>query len=278
MRIPILSAALALLTAVPAAAQEVRGIVFAAQQFEDGSGFIEPAFLVSEYGLIAPVWELSDSVVAAFEARWLREGRRYGLYKRGVPAGSAQVITPQAAACEGAGATAAFTGERRLPAEWSGLAVEGLPAQAGAPWLREVTAAERGALDRLAAALFAAHGIDDLPERESVDTMRAALLFRANARPVLVASYEAGGGSGTAAMLIIAEERQAGYRPAYAWFHHGIEAQVETRELVDALDVDGDGMPELVVRNGFYEDWTYSVLSRTPEGWIDIYTGGANGC
>jgi hypothetical protein len=54
-----------------------------------------------------------------------------------------------------------------------------------------------------------------------------------------------------AAVLVIAEDTQNGYRPAYAWFHRGTDDAVESQELVDAADLDGDGQAELVVRHGF---------------------------
>lgn len=264
----------------PAAAQDAPGIVFTAQRMEDGSAIVEPVLLLNGDALLEPMWEWSDSAVATFNARWLQPGRRYGLFARGERIGEATVVAPEEQGCAELLASATLAMERRLPAEWEGLAAHGLPQQAGAPWLRDANAAEKRALDRMAAALFEAHGID-VAARTVGDTTAATLLVGGNARPVLVGTYRLRTDEPVfrqAALMVVAEEGRNGYRPAYTWFHEGVVDDVESRRLVDAADLDGDGMPELILQAGYYESWDFRVVMRTEAGWRQVYHGGGGGC
>jgi hypothetical protein len=273
--------ALTLATSVPAAAQvNARGVVFAVVQSEDGEGVLEPVTVLVPHGFTMPLHEMSDSAMQAFNARWLATGRSYPVLSRGERVGSIAVRTPDEPACMGLTARGTFSMRPAPAIGWQALAGDGIPEQAGAPWLRAPTPAEKRALDGMAAALFRAHGID-VAARTEGDTSAAALLVHRNARPVLVASYRLDAQSPVfrrAALLVVAEEGQDGYRPAHAWFHEGVEASVEAQELVDAADLDGDGMPELVVRTLYYESWDFTILRRAEHGWMPVYRGGGGGC
>ena len=285
MRLAILAAitALVLVPAGAAAQEEARGILFATQRMEPdedgGDAVLEPVVLLWEDGiLVEPPYE-GDEVVA-FNASWLAVGREYGVLSAGVPAGRVRVTTAEAPACAGLGARGTLQGGPRPPEGWQGLAGEGLPEQAGAPWLRAATRAERRELDRMAAALFAAHGTD-LAAITRADTTVSTLVVHPNARPILVGSYRLADDRDVLrqwSTLIIAEDGEEGYRPLHAWFHGGLADQVEWRALVDAVDLDGEGMPELVVRNAYYESWDYLILQRIPAGWTELYRGGGGGC
>lgn len=275
--------ALALLAGPAAAQEEARGILFATQRIEPdedgGDAVLEPVVLLwADDILVQPPYE--DDEVAAFNARWLPTGREYAVLSAGVAAGRVRVTTAEAPACSGLGARGTLQLRTRPAEGWQGLAGEGLPEQAGAPWLRAASAAERRELDRMAAALFAAHGTD-LGEVTRADTTVSALVVHPNARPILIGSYRMADDRDLLrqwSTLIIAEDGERGYRPLHAWFHGGIVDDVESRALVDAVDLDGEGMPELVVRNAYYESWDYIIYRRVPAGWMALYRGGGGGC
>lgn len=275
--------ALALAAAAPAsaAAQQEPSILFLVQRMQDegeADAFIEPVAFVHENGYEDPVFDMDENAWAAFDAQWFPAGRRYGVLSRGMQAGTATVVEPMEQGCGGLGARVTVAGLR--PGVQRALAGQGLPAQNGAPWMREPTRDERRTLDRMAAALFAAHGTD-VAGRTEADTSVATVLFHRNARPVLVGSYALKTDDVVmrqAAAFIIAEEGQDGYRPAYARFHEGRVPDFLRSELLDALDLDGDGMPELVLQNAYWESWDYSILTRDEHGWMESYRGGGGGC
>ncbi|HEU4884361.1 MAG TPA: hypothetical protein VFT45_19045 [Longimicrobium sp.] len=265
----------------PAAAQpDVRGILFAVGVSDDGGALLEPVANLLAEGFMQPPDDPESDDMARFYARWMRPGTRYEVLSRGERIGTATLREVRDGGCFGMALPGTLDTGRTLNEGWQGLAGEGLPEQRDAPWLREVTAEEKRRLDRMAAALFDAHGIR-VAERTRGDTATAALIGHPNARPVLVASYALKTEDALfrqAALLVIAEDGDDGYRPAYAWFHEASEADVESRELIDAADLDGDGQAELVVRNGFYESWSFTILTRSPMGWVEVYSGGGGGC
>jgi hypothetical protein len=263
-----------------AGAQEVRGIVFVASSEADGTAILDPVANLLADGFMAPGDGLDADSAGAFNQRWMASGRRYDLLSRGERINGVTLTGVEEGGCSESIARGRFDVRGTLSEGWEGLAVEGLSEQRDAPWLRDATSAERRELDRMAAALFDAHGIY-IAGRTQGDTATAALIGHPNARPVLVASYALAtvdALSRQAALLVIAEDGQDGYRPAYTWFHDAWEGDVESRVLVDAADLDGDGQAELVIRNGYYESWSYTILQRTPAGWVEAYHGGGGGC
>ena len=273
-------AALALAMAAPAAAQESGAILFVVQHLEveePEDVMLEPISLVHQEGYDDPMG-MHEEEAGAFDAKWFPAGRRYPVLSRGQSAGTVTIVRPEEPACGGLGAVGRLAPGRA--GNWRGLAGQGLPEQRGAPWLREATAQERRTLDRMAAALFAAHGID-VAARPEGDTSVATVLFHRNARPVLVGTYTLSSDDEVmreASAFIIAEEGQDGYRPAFVSFHEGRIPDRQSRDLLDAADLDGDSFPELVLQNLYWESWDFSILTRDEHGWVEAYNGGGAGC
>jgi hypothetical protein len=265
----------------PAAAQEPRGILFLLYSGQEGTGILVPVAVLGEHGYDAlPARGGVDGTLGDFQARWFPAGRRYEVLRHGERAGTATVVQQIHEPCGNpdAEATLALTGGSR-PVPWQALAGEGLPEQLDAPWVRASLATERRVLDGMAAALFAAHGIDGAGRTSTVTT--ATLLFGAIARPVLVGTYTLTAGHPLprqASAFIIAEEGQDGYRPAFTDFHEGLAPDHRQLTLIDAADLDGDRFPDLVLENQFWQRAEYSILTRGDNGWWTAYRGGASGC
>lgn len=114
-----------------------------------------------------------------------------------------------------------------------------------------------------------------------------ATVFQGPNRSILVASFAANtinkeSGydlSVTHAAFLVAEKfGDASYGATFRWFHAGEEAQVETQDLVDILDVDGDGEPEVITQFGYYEAVEYHVYRKTKGKWVDSYKQFGAGC
>lgn len=281
MRNPIFAVLTAGLFAAstPAAAQEPRGIVFGLFPGRGDNGLLVPVAVLGERGFDPLPARGGDGTLTEFTSRWLPAGRRYEILHHGERAGTATVVQWIRDPCSNpnAAATLALTGTRRPPLR--ALAGEGLPEQRGAPWVRESHPEERQVLDRLAAAMFAAHGVEGAGRTSTVST--ATVLFGGTARPVLVGTYtlrvEHPGGR-KASAFIVAEEGQDGYRPALTDFQEGLAPDHRQLTLIDAVDVDGDGLPEMVLENHYWQWSEYSILSRGEEGWITMHRGGRAGC
>lgn len=81
-----------------------------------------------------------------------------------------------------------------------------------------------------------------------------------------------------AAFLVAEKFGEASYGATLRWFHAGEEAEVETQDLVDILDIDGDGEPEIITQFGYYEAVEYHVYRKTKGKWVDFYKQFGAGC
>ena len=53
---------------------------------------------------------------------------------------------------------------------------------------------------------------------------------------------------------------------------------LSTPEFVGQLDLDGDGIDEVILRNSYYESWDYSIYGKKQGVWKKLHQGGGGGC
>lgn len=81
------------------------------------------------------------------------------------------------------------------------------------------------------------------------------------------------------AVFIIAEKSGNGpYKPTYTWFHAGSDSSLQTQDLLDVLDIDGDGIPEIVTEFGYSEAVEYHVYRKENGIWVDYFKNFGGGC
>lgn len=73
------------------------------------------------------------------------------------------------------------------------------------------------------------------------------------------------------------QSAQAG-KPALVWFHHGSEAEYADRKFVDQVDIDGDGVSEVIAGGSYYESNDYIIYKKQAGSWRPVYQGGGGGC
>ena len=79
-------------------------------------------------------------------------------------------------------------------------------------------------------------------------------------------------------VLLVLDSTSSGYRETLVTYQNGLEANAASERFIAALDIDGDGSPELITRTTFYEWYSYTVYQRNPSGWQEWYAGGGAGC
>ena len=82
------------------------------------------------------------------------------------------------------------------------------------------------------------------------------------------------------ALFLVAEPNRNGYRAALEWYHRGEEVTVRRRKLVDVLDLDGDGMSEIIAHTLYYESWDFAIYQKKrgrAATWRTVYQGGGGG-
>jgi hypothetical protein len=84
------------------------------------------------------------------------------------------------------------------------------------------------------------------------------------------------------AAFIIAERAESGaWRPVMIWEHPASDPGADyplVRRLLDAADLDGDGVPEIVARTDLSEEWQYTVYRHGPRGWTQAVEVSGGGC
>lgn len=83
-------------------------------------------------------------------------------------------------------------------------------------------------------------------------------------------------------LLLVATQDGSQYEITLASFHSGNDVEDHTddvdEQFVDQLDLDNDGVDEIVTIVGYYESWDYIVYKRTDGIYKKIYEGGGGGC
>jgi hypothetical protein len=121
---------------------------------------------------------------------------------------------------------------------------------------------------------------------DSLDYHGLAVNTGATAEPTLIASFidpnadDAGPhGDGTAFVFTIADKTGAEYKPTFTKTVNGRSNHEDFRRYVDHLDIDGDGVDELVLEGWRPGGGSYPVILKYVGGrWQEIYRGTDNWC
>ncbi|HYR11219.1 MAG TPA: hypothetical protein VEQ60_25790 [Longimicrobium sp.] len=243
----------------------------------EGFGF-DPIAILTPDGPRNPD-EVADST---FIRRYYRLGTRYQVRVDGVPAGEAAVVKSRPSPCMERVSYADVTLTSALPEQWHGMASDVFRAAPARPLMRPATQAEQGMLGLLGDSILAARGV---PPDQRATAQRSAMFAVTVAGfegPVLVGTFTVpmrGRKSLNAyTMMLVAERRGGRYGPTFVFFAREGRG-VAARSFWDAADLDGDGVPELVMRASATSGWWgYTILKRGTDGWAEIYQGGGYTC
>jgi hypothetical protein len=120
---------------------------------------------------------------------------------------------------------------------------------------------------------------------DSLDFHAAAIHTGTTAEPTLIASFvdpvavSSAHGATTTYVFVIADKTGLGYTPTYRLTVNGPSVGATYRRYIDHLDLDGDGVDELVL-----ETWTYggdayiSIMKWTRGSWNEVFRGAKSWC
>jgi hypothetical protein len=254
-------------------------VVFAVEKFESNVT-IEPAFIYSRGAFVKPP---VDAPTDSFTREYFRVGRKYRLLSGGGEAGSVTVRKNLEPGCVGLVAEAAAETETRLGGRVQALATDSETLGRAPASRRAPTEGERARAVELARAAYAKNGAPAaLVGGMQVVNLTATDLDR-DGKAELVGSFlvekKTGGSASDAYTLFLIIEPQGDtFRTAWEWFHHGFEGEYADRHFVDQLDLDGDGVGEVVAEGTYYESNDYVVYKRQQGRWRPVYQGGGGGC
>jgi len=243
-------------------------------------------------GVLKPI-ELTSSGWHEFDAMYTRSNKSYPLYQDGAEIGQVHVrrgmweraneplyslpgctlVTPLSTVSLETGSRLNFT-------------IEALAATPGVVVRPKAPVKVSKDLDARARrlALDAAHaqGIDTAALRPSAFHF-TAINTGATKSPTLVASFldpepsERNGA--TAHVLILADDAGNGYRPTFRHTASGMVGTAEFRRYIDHLDINGDGIDEIVLEGWQFAGETFiSVLGYANGEWSEVFRGRSSWC
>ncbi|HEY0173144.1 MAG TPA: hypothetical protein VGB98_19200 [Pyrinomonadaceae bacterium] len=268
--------------AAPGARQKpARGgtVVFAVEKYESNV-MIEPAFVYRGGAFVAPP---TDAPSDSFTREYFRPGRKYRLLSGGGEAGSVTVRKYLEPGCVGLVAEADAETPARLGGRVQALATDSATLGRAQPSRRAPTEPERARAVELARAAYAKNGAPPtLVSGMQVVNLTATDLDR-DGKAELIGSFivekkQAEATLDAYTLFLIIEPQGDSFGTAWEWFHHGFEGEYADRHFVDQVDLDGDGVGEVVVEGTYYESNDYAVYKKEQGRWRPVYKGGGGGC
>jgi hypothetical protein len=239
---------------------------------------------------------LSATGWKSFDRIYHHPGARYTLYQDGHPVGTTTVkqgmwSKPDVPIyslpnCQSLLPLAAVSLDSKVKA---GITVEFLatsaalnPASAGSPLAPSAAASlarEVGSRAALSAHIPAGR-------LDSLDFHALAITTGATASPTLVVSYvdpnaeeAAAHGDETSYLFVVADKIGGSYTPSFTKVINGAASHAEYRRFVDHVDLDGDGVDEIVLEGWQYGGDTYLMVMRYKGGrWNEVYRSSSNWC
>lgn len=267
-------------------------VIFAVQKtWGEGAGtaqgstrpFIDAVALVERGRYLSPPPPTQNgkdpaAATSRFETQYFATGRQYEVYVGGEHAGTVQVIKPEALGCASLSAVVSGTGaleDDDVRALATSLPIAPRPPSAA----RRPTPEEEAEALKLAGSVFRLHGA----RASAIRKMRIERLvitdLDRDQKAEMVGTFSVRD-KVERTLLLVAGPDGAGFKSELAWHYSasGAPDDRQQRTLVDHLDLDGDGVDELIVRLDGYEDWQYGIYKKDKKHWKLVYTGGGGGC
>ena len=264
----------------PAAAAAGGTVVFAVEKYE-ANVTMEPVVIYERGAYVKPPTD-DDAGMRAFTREFFRAGRQFRLISGGGDAGTVTVRKNVEPGCVGIVAEVGVETQARLGGRVQALATDSAALGRGASSRRAPTDAERALATGLARAAFAKNRTPaSLLSQMEVINLTATDLDR-DGKAELVGSFRVEKKDDAApdawTLFLIMEPQGDTFRTAWEWFHHGYEGEYADRHFVDQIDLDGDGVGEVVAEGTYYESNDYVIYKRQQGRWRPVYQGGGGGC
>jgi hypothetical protein len=253
-------------------------VIFAVNKYDADNTTIDPVAVFSGGRFINPTAKDDQATLNQFAGKYLRAGQKHRLIFGGAEAGSVTVKERYKeciclTASVDAQTTAKLGGEVRALATTSDK-LGGKQSSRRAP-----TPEERAAVINLAKQAFKQNKVAAGFLANIVTTNLTALDLDGDGKAELVGSFEVKGYKDTSsALFLIAEPQGADFKIGLSWYKlNNNEETNESRRLVDQLDIDGDGIGEVVAQSSYYESTDFTIYKKVKGVWRSVYKGGMYG-
>jgi hypothetical protein len=243
-------------------------------------------------GVLKPI-ELTSTGWREFDTMYQRSNKNYALYQDGVAIGQVRVRRGMWERADDPLYT--LPGCKLV----TPLAAVSLETEAHLSYTVEALAATAGVTVRPKTPLKTAKGLDARARRVAYDVARAAGIDTSALRssafhyiaintgatksPTLVASFldpeSSDRNESTAHVFALADDAGNGYQPTFKHTASGVVGTAEFRRYIDHLDINGDGIDEIVLEGWQFAGETFvSVLGYANGEWTEVFRGRASWC
>lgn len=271
-----------------APAPAAKTVIFAVSKYETNVS-MEPIVIYSRGVYTKPPIDGDEATIKTFVDDYFKPGRQYRVLSGGGEAGTLTVKQYQEPGCVGINAEVTVNTSARLGGNVQALATNSQTLGKRAISRRAPTDIERVfalmqaqaayANNRVGAALvknmevvnLTATDLDGDGNFELVGSFRVTRKLKDAEDSYNLFMI-------TTPVADYTQQSAATGKPALVWFHHGSEADYAERKFVDQLDIDGDGVAEVIAGGSYYESNDYIIYKRQGGAWRPVYQGGGGGC
>ena len=248
---------------------------------DEAQGNLDAVVLIQNGKLRQPYPEYNEAAMRKFAGEYFATGSKYRLMFGGGEVGSA-TIKAFDMGCNNIHATASLKDAGKIPGHLSALATNSDSLGRKPSSRRAPTEVERAAMNSLVTQIYRSHGATHAVLRSVVTTNLTATDLNGDGKLELIGSYTAE--SKTKArkdLLLIAEPAGVAFKPALVEFQayklppEGFDSAID---FVDQLDLDGDGIAEVFVRQHGFDAYGYSIYKKSRGRWQMVYTTSGDAC
>jgi hypothetical protein len=262
----------------PQAAATPGILLFAIDRYDADNTTANPVAFYNQGRFIDPMpKDGNEAGYAAFVKKYLRAGQKYRLISGGGDAGTI-IVKGRSEAEIGLTASIELQTSIKLGGEVRALATNSEVIGRKQNSRRAPTPEERAAIVNLAKQTYKQKAVPAgfLAKMETINLTACDL--DADGTTEFIGSFEAKGANDTAYCLFLIVESQNGvYKNGASWYMKGNEETYESRRFVDHIDIDGDGVSEVIAATSYYESTDYVIYKKVKGVWRSVYQGGEFG-
>lgn len=267
-----------------------KSVLFCVQRYEDGNMAMEPIVVLSGGKFLAPPTgiESTEDLAAQdvesvnFLKNYYRKGQSYRVVFGTAEDGTVTVMKPQESGCVSLSAQVSVASSVKLGGRVYALATDhptlgvGKKRSRRAPTPEERSAAIAIAKDflrgkKVPAALMKLMQVGNL----------TAVDLNGDGKDELVGNFEIDQSDATLetrSLFLILNPVGVEFQIAYSDYQKGGGDLFQRSIFIDHLDLDGDGISEVITQTSYYESLSYSIIKNKGGKWVNVYTGGESGC
>ncbi len=244
---------------------------------------MDAVVLVENGKLRRPYPEEGEAGQNSFGSVYFKPGKSYSVTFGGGKIGSATVKAFQMG-CNNIHASASLNDNGRVPANLSALATDSEVLAGKASSRRAPTEIERAAVMKMVRQIYSARGTRANLLKSITTTNLTATDLNGDGKLELIGSFVlATSGRARRDLLLIAEPQNtdAGFRAALVDFQSYKMPPEEfdsAIDFVDQLDLDGDHVAEVFVRQHGFDAYGYGIYKKIAGRWRQVYTFVGDAC